>query len=175
MSTCVHVWEASAENCVCLYMECVGVQSGGWGYKDGFVDAHTHWQASMSAAPCVPVDMLCCIMRFPKNRVMDTFTPTSSLHKHAAKHSGQKQRESADWPCMYAAVCDPYLFLWVLQAASHHHVTHGHAVRPPNTDSLYSHSTAWERPSDTHYTTFIYNFKFNFQWCYIAKCIYSSG
>lgn len=31
---------------------------------------------------------------------------------------------------MYAVVCDPYLFLWVLQAASHQRVTHRHTEGP---------------------------------------------
>lgn len=67
----------------------------------------------------------------------------STLHKHSAK----AQWESAGWPSMYAVVCDPYLFLWLLQAASHRRVTHRHTEGPPNTDPLCSHGGTWEEPS----------------------------
>lgn len=73
------------------------------------------------------------------------FHPTQTLSKDT-------QWESTGWPSMYAGVCDPYLFLWVLQAASHHRVTHRHTEGPLNTDPLYSHSSTWEEPSATQHS-----------------------
>lgn len=59
-------------------------------------------------------------------KVLDTHSHLSTLHKHTAKNSMQTEWESTSWPSIYGAAHDPYLFLWVLQAASHRHATHRH-------------------------------------------------
>lgn len=91
---------------------------------------------------------------FQKYRVMETqSTPHHRHHLHPAQTlTEQKQWESRGRSNMSAVGCDPYLFLWVLQAASHRQVTHRCAVRSLNTDSLCSHSSAWEEPCATHHT-----------------------
>lgn len=129
VNTCVHVCVV-AKYCVfvCIICVCMCGERRGW----GLVDAHTHWLSSMSSVPCVQVNMLFHTMWFPKiQRYGPTLSPptptlTSTLHKHSA----QTQWESTGWPSMYAVVCDPYLFLWVLQAASHRRVTHRHTEGP---------------------------------------------
>lgn len=56
--------------------------------------------------------------------------PNPPSYTNTQPNTQQRQWESTGWPFMYAVVCDPYLFLWVLQAASHHHVTHRRTEGP---------------------------------------------
>lgn len=130
----------------------------GQGWEDNVVDGRSHHQRPPWWLPghVCQRTRLFCFMWFPKIRSYgDTVTPHHRHHLHPAQTlTEQKQWESRGWSNMSAVGRDPYLFLWVLQAASHRQVTHRCAVRSLNTDSLCSHSSAWEEPCATHHNVF---------------------
>lgn len=134
---------------------CCNVYFSGWGWEDSLEDAHSHYQRPQwwLLGHVCQTTWLFCFTWFPKIlSFRDTFTPHCCHHLHPAQTlREQTQWESREWSNMSAVGCDPYLFLWVLQAASHRQVTHRCVVRSLNTDSLWRNSNAWEWPGATHH------------------------
>lgn len=122
----VHVWDVAKENCVYVCRMSMWMS----GRMEDF------WMLTLTESPPWRLyhvcKYTCCFIPwgFQKYRGIDPHSHLSTLHKHKAKHSVQTEWESTGRLSIYAAVCDPYLFLWVLQAASHRHVTHRHTKGP---------------------------------------------
>lgn len=137
--------------CVCTMSMWIG------GKREFFQCSH-----SLIVMPYVQVYMLFHTMRFPKiQRYRHTLTslhPTQTHSQTLSTDRVRKHRQTVHLCCCLWPVPVSVGFTGSFTPPCH---ASPH-WRPLNTDSLYNHSSAWEEPSATHHTVFMYVYISNF-------------